>query len=161
MLIDTLNHKSRTKEGPTILRPMHHLLLLLLGLSCVGCSGLIPFDLSGDRNETSSMLHAPIQMIQSRTITLDPQRSTAVPQPLSSADTRSVLNVTPEAVAFLSHPTVMLSKNSDGSIGIRSRTPLAFNRNRSEALQAVLVNPRHTLLSRAMTPYLFPACPVD
>ena len=133
----TLNHKPRTKEGRTMIRLKHHLFLLLLGLSCIGCAGQIPIDLSGDRNEnSSSMLHAPIQTIQSRTILLDPQRSTAGQQPLSSADTRSVLNVTPEAVAFLSHPTVMLSKNSDGSVGIRSRTPLAFDRNRSEALQA-------------------------
>ena len=72
-----------------------------------------------------------------------------------------MLNVTPEAVAFLSHPTVMLSNNSDGSVGIRSRTPLAFDQNRSEALQAVLVSPTHMLLSQAMAPYLFPACPVD
>jgi len=157
----TLNHKPRTKEGRTMIRLKHHLFLLLLGLSCVGCANLLPFDLDTTRNGTGKTLHAPIQTIQSRTILLDPQRSTAGQQPLSSADTHSVLNVTPEAVAFLSHPTVMLSKNSDGSVGIRSRTPLAFDRNRSEALQAVLVNPRHTLLSRAMTPYLFPACPVD
>ncbi len=158
--MDTLKHKPSTKEGRTMFRPKHHLFLLLLGLSCVGCAGQMPFDLDTTRNGTGKTLHAPIQMIQSRTITLDPQRSTAGQQPLSSADTRSVLNVTPEAVAFLSNPTVMLSKNSDGSVGIRIRTPLAFDRNRSEALQAVLVNPRHTLLSRAMTPYLFPACPL-
>ncbi len=143
-----------------MIRLQHHLFLLLLGLSCVGCANLLPFDLDTTRNGTGKTLHAPIQTIQSRTIMLDPQRSTAALEPLSSADTRSVLNVTPEAVAFLSNPRVMLSKNSDGSVGIRSRTPLAFDRNRSETLQAVLVNQKHTLLSQAMASYLFPACPL-
>ena len=127
----------------------HYLLLLLLGLSCIGCASQSP-----------STLHAPIQNIQSRTILLDPQRSVTSLQPLSSADTRPVLKVMPESVAFLSQPGIMLSQNTDGSIGIRTHAPLAFHPGRSEALQAILVSEEHTLLSQAMAPYLFPSCPL-
>ena len=137
-----------------------HLLLLLFGVSCTGCMTPASFDLDTNRNGTGKSLHAPIQNIQSRTILVDPQRSSNMLQPLSAADLRPVLKVRPEAVAFLSQPAIMLSQNSDGSIGIRTRTPLAFDQNHSEALQAVLVNQKHTLLSQAMAPYLFPACPL-
>ena len=137
-----------------------HLLLLLFGVSCTGCMTPASFDLDTNRNGTGKSLHAPIQNIQSRTILVDPQRSSNMLQPLSAADLRPVLKVRPEAVAFLSQPAMMLSKNSDGSIGIRRHAPLAFDSNRPEALQAMLQKDGNTLLAQAMVPYLFPACPL-
>ncbi len=132
-----------------MLHTKHYLLLLLFGVACTGCVSQNP-----------SALHAPIQNIQSRTILVDPQRSSNILQPLSAADLRPVLKVRPEAVAFLSQPAMMLSQNSDGSIGIRTHSQLAFGPGRSEGLQTILVSREHTLLSQAMAPYLFPACPL-
>ena len=79
-------------------------------------------------------------------------------QPLSAADLRPVLKVRPEAVAFLSQPAMMLSQNSDGSIGIRTHAPLAFQPVRSEVLQSVLFGEKNSLLSQALMPYLFASC---
>ena len=125
----------------------HYLLLLLFGVACTGCVSQSP-----------SILSAPIQNIQSRTILLDPQRSLSTLQPLSDADLRPVLKVRPEAVAFLSQPAMMLSRNTDGSIGIRARAPLAFQPVRSEVLQSVLFGEKNSLLSQAVLPYMFASC---
>ena len=69
-----------------------------------------------------------------------------------------MLNVRPEAVAFLSQPAMMLLKNSDGSIGIRARAPFAFQPVRSEVLQSVLFGEKNSFLSQALMPYLFASC---
>ncbi len=125
-----------------------YLPVLLFSVPCTGCASQLPFDLNRDPDGTGRMLHAPIQSIQSRTIFLDPHRSSNTLQRLSEADLRPVLNVRPEAVAFLSQPAMMLLKNSDGSIGIRARAPLAFQPVRSEVLQSVLFGEKNSFLSQ-------------
>ena len=135
-----------------------YLPVLLFSVSCTGCVTPIPFDLDADRSGNRQPLHAPIQNIQSRTILLDPQRSLSTLQPLSDADMRPVLQVRPEAVAFLSQPAMMLSQNSDGSIGIRTHAPLAFQPVRPEVLQSVLFGEKSSLLSQALMSYMFASC---
>ncbi len=135
-----------------------YVLVLLFTVPCTGCVTQTPLNLGTDRSGNRQPLHAPIQSIQSRTIFLDPHRSSNTLQPLSEADLRPVLKVRPEAVAFLSQPAMMLTKNSDGSIGIRARAPLAFQPVRSEVLQSVLFGEKNSFLSQGLMPYLFASC---
>ena len=135
-----------------------YLFLLLVSLAFEGCATNPPAVLDTHLTGNTKVLLAPTQI---RSGLLEPRSTLGASQQSSGGATKPVLTIAPEAVTFFSQPSIMITQNKDGTIGLRNHGALAARPGRSE--QTRQVNPfenKSSLLSPALAYWLFPSCTI-